>query len=95
MDSQASDNALAERAAAGDDQAFAVLVRRHKERLYRLLRRYTDDADEAYEAVHEAFIAAWGALKRYDPDRSFGECVVGRLAVHGQRASSVRDRTTA
>ncbi|PIC00001.1 hypothetical protein CSW60_00005, partial [Caulobacter sp. X] len=38
MDSQASDNALAERAAAGDDQAFAVLVRRHKERLYRLLR---------------------------------------------------------
>lgn len=72
MDSQPSDNVLAERAAAGDEQAFATLVRRHKDRLYRLLRRYTDDADEAYEAVHEAFIAAWGAFKRYDPNRSFG-----------------------
>jgi RNA polymerase sigma factor (sigma-70 family) len=29
-------------------------------------------AERAYEAVHEAFIAAWAALRRYDPDRSFG-----------------------
>lgn len=72
MDAEASDSILARSAAAGDDRAFAVLVRRHKDGLYRLLRRYTGDADEAYEAVHEAFIAAWGALKRYDPDRSFG-----------------------
>jgi RNA polymerase sigma factor (sigma-70 family) len=49
-----------------------VLVRRHKEGLYRLLRRYTGDGDEAYEAAQEAFIAAWGALRRYDPQRSFG-----------------------
>jgi RNA polymerase sigma-70 factor (ECF subfamily) len=68
----ASDAALARSAAEGDDKAFAELVRRHKESLYRLLRRYTGDSDEAYEAAHEAFIAAWSALKRYDPDRSFG-----------------------
>jgi RNA polymerase sigma factor (sigma-70 family) len=67
-----TDAALARSAAEGDDKAFAVLVRRHKEPLYRLLRRYTGDSDEAYEAAHEAFIAAWGALKRYDPSRSFG-----------------------
>ncbi|WP_308238053.1 sigma factor [Phenylobacterium sp. J426] len=36
-----------------------------------MLRRYTGDADEAYEAVHEAFIAAWSALKRYDSERPF------------------------
>jgi RNA polymerase sigma-70 factor (ECF subfamily) len=69
---EASDAALARSAAEGDDKAFAVLVRRHKEPLYRLLRRYTGDSDDAYEAAHEAFIAAWGALKRYDPSRSFG-----------------------
>lgn len=69
---EASDNDLARRAAAGDDQAFAELVRRHKDSLYRLLRRYTGDSEDAYEAAHEAFIAAWAALKRYDPDRSFG-----------------------
>jgi RNA polymerase sigma-70 factor (ECF subfamily) len=71
-DAEASDNDLARRAAAGDDQAFGVLVRRHKENLYRLLRRYTGDPDDAYEAAHEAFIAAWAALGRYDASRSFG-----------------------
>ena len=45
---------------------------RHKDGLYRLLRRYLGDADEAYEAAHEAFIAAWSALARYDPERPFG-----------------------
>ena len=65
------DSVLASRAAAGDERAFAALVRRHKEPLYRLLRRYTGDADEAYEAAHEAFIAAWAALGRYDPQRPF------------------------
>ena len=67
----ASDEALAERAAAGEERAFAELVRRHKEPLYRLMRRYTGDADHAYEAAHEAFIAAWRALGRYDSGRPF------------------------
>lgn len=66
-----TDAVLAGRAAEGDDRAFAELVRRHKEPLYRLLRRYTGDADEAYEAAHEAFIAAWSAIRRYDPSRPF------------------------
>lgn len=66
-----ADPALARRAAAGDARAFSELVRRHKQPLYRLLRRYTGDPDEAYEAVQEAFIAAWAALDRYDPGRPF------------------------
>lgn len=66
-----SDEALAARAAAGDERAFGQLVRRHKEPLYRLMRRYTGNADQGYEAAHEAFIAAWRALGRYDPNRSF------------------------
>ena len=72
MDAEASDSSLARSAAAGNDRAFAALVRRHKDEIYRLLRRYTGDPDEAYEAAHEAFIAAWKALKRYDPERPFG-----------------------
>lgn len=69
---QPADAVLARRAAQGDDRAFATLVQRHKEPLYRLLRRYTGDPEEAQEAAHEAFIAAWGALKRYDAARPFG-----------------------
>jgi RNA polymerase sigma factor (sigma-70 family) len=70
-DEAPTDAVLARRAAEGDERAFAELVRRHKEPLYRLLRRYTGDADDAYEAAHEAFIAAWSAIRRYDPSRSF------------------------
>lgn len=71
-DDDVADAELARRAAKGDDRAFSLLVARHKESLFRLLRRHTGDAEEAYEAVHEAFIAAWGALGRYDPSRPFG-----------------------
>ena len=71
MTDDQEDASLAERAASGDDRAFAELVGRHKEPLYRLLRRYTGSADEAYEVVHEAFIATWVALGRYDAKRPF------------------------
>ena len=67
-----SDADLARLAATGDDRAFSELVRRHKDPLFRLLRRYAGNPDDAYEAVQEAFIAAWGALDRYDPSRPFG-----------------------
>lgn len=66
------DAELAVLAAAGDDRAFAGLVRRHQDGVFRLLRRYLGDDDEAQEAAHEAFVAAWGALRRYDPQRPFG-----------------------
>ncbi len=66
-----SDAALASRAAEGDERAFAELVRRHKEPLYRLLRRYVGNSDDAYEAAHEAFIAAWVSIRRYDTERPF------------------------
>lgn len=67
-----TDPELARLAASGDDRAFAELVRRHQEPLFRLLRRYLGSADEAQEAAHEAFLAAWGALRRYDSERPFG-----------------------
>lgn len=64
-----SDGELAALAAAGDHRAYAVLVSRHKEGLYRFARRYVGDADAAYEAAQETFVAAWSALPRYDPVR--------------------------
>lgn len=65
------DDDLAARAVAGDERAFARLMRRHKDALYRFIRRYTGDADEAYDLLQEAFAAAWTALGRYDATRPF------------------------
>jgi RNA polymerase sigma factor (sigma-70 family) len=63
--------ALQERAAHGDVVAFEALLRDTKAGLYRFVRRYVGDADETYDLVQEAYAAAWLAIRRYDPDRSF------------------------
>lgn len=67
-----ADAALVAAVLVGDDRAFTQLMRRHKEKLYRLVRGYVGDASEANDLVQEAFVAAWHALARYDQKRSFG-----------------------
>lgn len=66
-----TDEALAKAAQQGSKPAFDHLVRRHKDRIYRLTRRYTGQADDAYDVLQDSFIAAWSALDRYDPSRPF------------------------
>jgi RNA polymerase sigma-70 factor (ECF subfamily) len=66
-----SDEELARLARQGDKRAFEALVRRYKDRLYRLIRHYTGLPDDAYDILQDSFIAAWGALSRYDPSRPF------------------------
>lgn len=72
---EASDGELARRATAGEDHAFTLLMRRHKEGLYRFVRRYVGDADGAYDVVQESFVAAWRNLARYDAGRPFGSWI--------------------
>ena len=64
-----SDAALAARAVKGDRSAFNLIVGRHQEPLYRFIRRYVGDADEAYDLLQETFVSAWQALGRYDSSR--------------------------
>lgn len=64
-----SDAVLAARALKGDRSAFNHIVRRNQEPLYRFIRRYVGDADEAYDLLQETFVSAWQALGRYDPAR--------------------------
>lgn len=69
MTSPNEDAALVTRALAGDAQAQRALVERHREAIYRLARTATGDAEEALDIVQETFLAAFGALRRYDPAR--------------------------
>jgi RNA polymerase sigma factor (sigma-70 family) len=63
------DKELVARALRGDERAFTWLMRRHKEAVYRFLRRYTGASDEAFDLLQETFAAAWSALRRYDAER--------------------------
>ncbi len=63
------DAALVVRARAGDGAAFALIVARHKQALYRLVYRIVDHPDDALDLVQDSFVAAHQALRRYDPAR--------------------------
>lgn len=61
------DAQLVERARAGDDRAFADLVRRHQRRALRLAMAICGSMEEAEDAVQDAFVKAHGALDRVHP----------------------------
>ena len=66
-----SDEALARRAARGDEAAFEELVVRHQDKLYTLALRVTLSEADAYDCVQEGLIAAWRALPRFRGDARF------------------------
>lgn len=66
-----TDATLVQRALDGDQRAYTQLVGRHKEAVYKLIRRYGADADEAYDLSQQTFIAALRSLRRYDARRPF------------------------
>ncbi len=64
--SSLSDRDLVDRARAGDEQAFAQLVRRHQQRIHRLALHILRDRAEAEDVSQETFIRAYRALTRFD-----------------------------
>ena len=63
------DRRLAERAAAGDDAAFAELVGRHRGPLVQFVARRTGRPTIAEDAVQEALLSAHRALRQGEPPR--------------------------
>jgi RNA polymerase sigma-70 factor (ECF subfamily) len=64
------DEALAARAAAGDEPAFEALVSRYQARVYRLACRLTDEG-EARDVLQEAFLAAFRGLPAFRGESRF------------------------
>lgn len=59
------------RASRGERVAFTALMTMTKGDLYRFVRRYVGDEDEAHDVLQEAYASAWLAIGRYDPARPF------------------------
>ena len=85
-----TDADLVRRARAGDQRALSLLMARHKHWVYRFVRRYVGDADEAYDVVQDAFVAAMSNLHRYDPERPF-DVWLRRIALNKCRDRARRD----
>lgn len=75
------DEELARRAAGGDDDAFAELVRLHAPRVRALCAATLRGEDAADDAAQEAFLKAHRALPRWSGDAAFGTWL-HRIAVN-------------
>ncbi len=65
------ERALVSRAQGGDQDAFRVLVERHRDRAYGLALRILRSHHEAEDAAQESFVRAWLALPRFRGEAGF------------------------
>lgn len=64
-----NDGDLAALSLGGRQAAYAEIMRRHRDALYRLVVGNIGDPEEALDLVQETFVAAHQALARYDGSR--------------------------
>lgn len=77
-------------AIAGDQDAFAGLVRLHQARLRGLVALSLSERDDVLEVVQESFVDAWRALDRFDQSREFGPWL--RTLCRNRTLKFLRDR---
>jgi RNA polymerase sigma factor (sigma-70 family) len=93
----ADDDRLIALACAGDDGAFAELVRRYQEVAFRAAYVILGDADAAADAAQEGFIAMHRALDRFragEPVRPWLLTIVGNRARNLRRGAGRRAAAT-
>ncbi len=66
-----TDPALVGGAQQGDTRAFDELVRRYRDRVYRLSFKILRNEDDAAEALQDAFLSAYRGLKNFKSESTF------------------------
>lgn len=78
---QFTDGELAALTLAGRQTAFADLMRRHREPIFRLIRGYVGNTEDALDLVQECFTSAYAHLDRYDQARPL-RAWLSRIAIN-------------
>ena len=79
-DAVPGDHALVRATLAGDDSAFAEIMRRHKGRVFGTCSRFARDAHQLDDLCQEVFLRAWRRLRTFRADAPF-EHWLARLTV--------------
>ena len=59
------DKALVAEAAAGNRDAFEVIVERHRRTVYQVCYRFVNNHEDASDLAQDAFVRAWRGLKNF------------------------------
>lgn len=78
---QCADGELAALSLAGRRDAFAEIMRRHEEPIYRMVMAYVGGREDALDLVQECFVSAFRALNRYDQARPL-RAWLSRIAIN-------------
>jgi RNA polymerase sigma-70 factor (ECF subfamily) len=66
-----TDHSLMESARAGDEAAFAELVRRYRNQITNYVFRLTNDYESAVDLAQETFLRVYRAAERYESSHAF------------------------
>src|SRR5450756_2201941 len=86
------DTEIARRIAAGDPDAFQLLMRRYNQTLYRTARSILKDDAEAEDAVQEAYILAYRAIGAFRGDAKLSTWLIRIVANEAIARSRKRSR---
>jgi len=75
------ESVLVAQAKAGDQNAFAELVRRYERKVYRLAKNITRNDEDAEDVLQDAFLKAYTHLDNFKGDSKFYTWIV-RIAVN-------------
>lgn len=86
-----SDGELAGLTLGRNQAAFAEIMRRHREPIYRLIRAYIGDAEEALDITQDCFASSFQHLARYDAAKPL-RAWLARIAINKSRDWRRRQR---
>lgn len=90
---QIDDNKIIDRVLAGEEEAYAVLVNKHKSYAYTIALKVVHIAEEAEEVAQDAFIKAFQHLSKFNREAKFSTWlyrIVFNTAISYQRKNKVK-----
>ncbi|HZY81493.1 MAG TPA: RNA polymerase sigma factor [Cyclobacteriaceae bacterium] len=73
---QLDDNTIVRRVIAGEKELFEILMRRHNQTLYRVVRGYLRDEDEVRDAMQNAYLKAFDKLYQFHGNSAFSTWLI-------------------
>src|SRR6516225_8598665 len=86
-----SDEEIVQRVLGGEKALFEILMRRHNQRIYRIVRGILNDDGEAEDVMQDAYVRAYEHLTQFE-GRSTFVTWLSRIAMHEAFARAQRQK---